>query len=152
MASTSTTSFRKCIPMCRRFLTPDNTHDMCVTCLGEEYAHLLQAICRSSGPAAAEACRRLHSWGSQVELADKFEKYMNVSYSAVAGKSELPDDDVLSLTSSDSAASEAVEMEDVSERSQPACPSYDKLLDVMSRATERLDLPWKRPSSLVAPR
>ncbi len=51
---------------------------------------------------------------------------------------------MLSLTSSDPAVSallassqdeqeEAVEVDDVSEHSQPACPAYDELLDVMSR-------------------
>lgn len=32
---------------------------------------------RGSGPAAAEAQRGLKSWSSQVELAEKFEKYMD---------------------------------------------------------------------------
>lgn len=58
---------------------------------------------------------------------------MNISYLLVAGESELLDNDVLSLTSSDPEASsllassqdeqdEAIEIEDVSEHSQPACP------------------------------
>ncbi len=29
---------------------------------------------RGSGPAVAEAARRLRSWGSQMELADRFER------------------------------------------------------------------------------
>lgn len=29
------------------------------------------------------------------------------------------------------------------EHSQPTCPTYDELLDVMSCAVVRLDLPWK---------
>ncbi len=186
MASSSTANFRKCVHPCQRFLTPDDMHVMCVMCMGEEHARsvLEGAVCmhcdrfslrklrsrlslfsresgqpslpRGSGPAAAEASRRLQSWGSQVELADKFEKGMSIShFSSAAGESELRDDDVLSLMSSDPAVSallassqdeqeEAVEIDDVSEHSQPACPTYDELLDVMSHATEKLDLPWKR--------
>ncbi len=29
------------------------------------------------------------------------------------------------------------------EPSQSSCPAYDELLEVMERATARLDLPWK---------
>lgn len=91
-----------------------------------------------------------------MELADKFEKGMHISLLLVADEGELLDqDDVLLLTSSDPAASalltssqdeqdEAVESEDVSECALHACPAYDKLLEVISHATDRLDLPWKR--------
>ncbi len=37
------------------------------------------------------------------------------------------------------------------ESSQSSCPTYDELLEVMDRATARLDLPWKRAKK-VAPR
>ncbi len=30
--------FRRCVDPCQRFLTPDDTHDLCVMCLGEEHA------------------------------------------------------------------------------------------------------------------
>ncbi len=64
------------------------------------------------------------------------------------------DDDAISLTSSDPAAGallgytqEEQEMseddEAETEPSQSSCPAYDKLLEVMERATARLDLPWK---------
>ncbi len=65
------------------------------------------------------------------------------------------DDDAISLTSSDPAAgallgyaqeeqemSEGEEVE--TEPSQSSCPAYDELLEVMERATARLDLQWKR--------
>ncbi len=29
--------FRRCIDPCQRFLKPDDTHDLCVMCLGEEH-------------------------------------------------------------------------------------------------------------------
>ncbi len=37
MASTSK-AFKKCVDPCPRYLTPDDTHDCCVFCLGEEHA------------------------------------------------------------------------------------------------------------------
>ncbi len=99
MASTSK-AFRKCVDPCPRYLTPDDTHDSCVFCLGMEPARdvLEGAVCvhfeqfsmrklrshlslfsrkegqlsasRDSRPTVAEAWRRMKSWGSQVDLAD----------------------------------------------------------------------------------
>ncbi|KAL0179777.1 hypothetical protein M9458_025219, partial [Cirrhinus mrigala] len=67
---------------------------------------------------------------------------------------ELLDDDVISLTSSDPPASallgytqeeqELLDEEMESEFFQTSCPAYNELLEVMERATARLDLPWKR--------
>ncbi len=37
MASTSK-AFKKFVDPCPRYLTPDDTHDLCVFCLGEEHA------------------------------------------------------------------------------------------------------------------
>ncbi len=31
--------FRRCDDLCQLFLTPDDTHDLYVMCLGEEHAH-----------------------------------------------------------------------------------------------------------------
>ncbi len=46
MASTSK-AFRRCVHPCPRYLTPDDTHDLCVFCLGKEHARdvLEGAIC-----------------------------------------------------------------------------------------------------------
>lgn len=92
MASTSK-AFKQCVHPCQRYLTPDDTHSLCVSCLGKEHARdvLEGAICahcerfsveklrsrlssgsRGSGPAVAEARRRMSSWGSQVDLAEEF--------------------------------------------------------------------------------
>ncbi len=30
--------FRRCVDPCQHFLTPDDTHDLCVMCLDEEHA------------------------------------------------------------------------------------------------------------------
>ncbi len=101
MASTSK-AFKRCVHPChKRYLTPDDTHDLCVFCLGEEHARnvLEGAICvhceffsmrklcsrlslfsreegqpsasRGSRPTVAEARRGLNSWVSQAELADE---------------------------------------------------------------------------------
>ncbi|KAL0169000.1 hypothetical protein M9458_037222, partial [Cirrhinus mrigala] len=192
MASTSK-AFRKCADPCPRYLTPDDTHDLCVFCLGEEHAHdvLEGAVCvhcelfpmrklrsrlslfsreegqlpvpRGSGPSAAEARRKMSSWGSQVDLADKLKKGLSLSRASVAGEDELlADEDVVSLTSSDPAASallgpsqeeqEMLEGEEAeAEPSLISCPAYEELLEVMDRATVRLDLPWERARE-VAPR
>ncbi|KAI2645895.1 Zinc metalloprotease ZmpB [Labeo rohita] len=74
---------------------------------------------------------------------------------AIKDESELlDDDDVISLTSSDPAASallgftqeeqELLDEEMQSEPFQSSCPAYEELLEVMERAMARLDLPWKR--------
>ncbi len=100
MASTSK-AFKKCVDPCPHYLTPDDTHDCCVFCLGEEHACdvLEGAICvhcdrfsmkqlrsrlslflrkegqpsasRDSGPTMAKAWRRMKSWGLQVDMADE---------------------------------------------------------------------------------
>ncbi len=103
MASTSK-AFRKCVDPCPRYLTPDDTHDCCVFCLGMEHARdvLEGAVCvhcerlsmrklssrlslfsrkegqpsasRDSRPTVAEARRRMKSWGSQLDVADELER------------------------------------------------------------------------------
>ncbi len=185
MASTSK-AFKRCVHPCPRYLTPDDTHDLCVFCLGEEHARdvLEGAICvhcelfsmrklrsrlslfsrkegqpsasRGSRPTVAEARREMSSWGSQADLADELERGLSFSHSSAANEGELlDDDDAISLTSSDPAASAllgyAQEEQEMSEGekvetepSQSSCPAYDKLLEVMERATARLDLLWKR--------
>ncbi len=118
---------------------------------------------RDSSPTAAEARRRMKSWGSQADLADEFERELSLSHESAKNESEPLDyDDVISLTSSDPAASallgyaqeeqEMSESENVeTELSQDSCPAYEELLDVMERATARLDLPWER-TKMAAPR
>ncbi len=85
--------FRRCVDPCQRCLTLDDTHDLCVMCLGEEHARsvlegmecvhcepffcgkkLRSRLSRGSGPAAAEAVERLSSRQSQMKLANEFER------------------------------------------------------------------------------
>ncbi len=124
--------FRKCADPCQHFLTPDDTHDLCAMCLGKEHAcsvlegtvhcecFLWRGCSRlslfsrelgqssapcGSGPAVAEAARRLRLWGLQIELADEFERGVNLSRSSEADKGDLLEEGMLSLTSSDPAGS-----------------------------------------------
>ncbi len=192
MASTSK-AFKRCVHPCPRYLTPDDTHDLCVFCLGEEHARdvIEGAICvhcelfsmrklrsrlslfsrkegqpsasRGSRPTVAEARRGMSSWGSQADLADELERGLSFSRSSAANEDELlGDDDAISLTSSDPAASallgyaqeeqEMSEGEEVeTEPVQSSCPAYDELLEVMERTMARLDWPWNR-AKMVAPR
>ncbi len=114
------------------------------------------SVSRGSGPAVAEARRRMSLWGSQTDLADELERGLFFLRSVAANQSELLDyDDAISLTSSDPAASallgSAQDEQEMSageevetEPSHSSCPAYDKLLEVIERATARLDLPWKQ--------
>ncbi len=61
---------------------------------------------RGSGPAAAEAVKRLSLRRSQMKLANEFEREeFFISRSTAADESELREEDVLSVTSSDPAGS-----------------------------------------------
>ncbi len=184
-ASTSK-AFKRCVDPCPRYLTPDNTHNFCVFCLGEEHTHdVLEEVigmhCEhfsvrklrsrlslfsrkegqpsvswGSGPAVAEARRRMSLWGSQTDLADELETGLFFLRSVAANQGELLDYDVaISLTSSDPAASAllgsaqdkqemSVEDEVETEPSHSSCPAYDKLLEVMERATFSQASPWKQ--------
>ncbi len=117
MPSTSK-AFKKCVDPCPRYLTPDDTHDCCVFCLGEEHARGVfeGAICvhcelfsmrklrsrlslfsrkegqpsasRDSGPTATEARRRMKSWGSQADLADELERELSLSHESAGNEGE----------------------------------------------------------------
>ncbi len=123
MASTSK-AFKKCVDPCPRYLTPDDTHNLCVFCLGKEHARDVlegKSACtvsffsmkklrsrlslfsrkegqpsasRDSGPTAAEARRRMKSWGSQFDMADELDR--DFLRPSAENESELLDcDDVI---------------------------------------------------------
>ncbi len=101
-----------------------------------------QSASRDSGPIAAEARRRMKSWGSQLDMADELERARPFSRASAENESELLDcDDAIFLTSSDSAASallgyaqeeqEMFEGKEVeTEPSQSSCTANDELLEV----------------------
>ncbi len=168
MASTSK-AFKKCVDLCPRYLTPDDTHDCCVFVWAKStHAMSLRgqsactvsykkapfssvplfeergtAVCFPRFGTAAEARRRLKSRGSQLDMADELEKDRPFSRASAENESELLDcDDVIFLTSSDSAVSallgyaqeeqEMFEGEEVeTEPSQSSCTAYDEFLEVM---------------------
>ncbi len=135
MASTSKT-FKKCVDPCLHYLTLDDTYNLCIFCLGDEHARdvlegeicvhcellSMKKLCshlslfpskewqpsayRDSGPIAAEARRRMKSWGSQLDVADG---YAQEEQEMFEGE------------------------EVVTEPSQSSCPAYDELLEVMER-------------------
>ncbi len=135
-------SFKRCVPQCESYITPSDSHELCVMCLGTP---------RGAGPAAAEAERRLHSWGSQLDLADDLGTGLSLSQSSVASSVVLePDLEARSPVSSDPAesmllgwsSSEEIDVTGVEAdtTSQPSSsssssPAYGKLLEVMSRST-----------------
>ncbi len=94
-------------------------------------------------------------WSLLTSLREEF----FISRSSAANESKLLEEDVLSLTSSDPAGSALLAHgqewadeggEDISEPSQPVCPTYVELLEVMERATARLDLQWRHEKGGVA--
>ncbi len=69
--------FRRCVDPCQRCLTLDDTHDLCVMCLGEEHARsVLEGMeCVHCEPfSVGKAVKRLSSRRSQMELANEFER------------------------------------------------------------------------------
>ncbi len=93
--------FKRCVPPCEIYITPSDSHELCVVCLGTQHVRLTLegADClhcdrfmvkqllshmalftedgsQASAPrgaelAAADAERHLHSWGSQLDLANQ---------------------------------------------------------------------------------
>ncbi len=98
------------------FIRGRDTHSLCVACLGTEHARsalkelivcivftmwtlrswrtlfeegALSNVPRSSGPASAEADRRLRSWGSQMDVAEGLETGRSFSLSSPVRSSAL---------------------------------------------------------------
>ncbi len=169
-------AFKKCVDPCPSYLTPDDTHDYCVFCLGEEHARdvLAGAICvhcerfcmkklhSRLSLFSRKECQPSASRDSGPTVADELERDLSLSHESTRNEGEPLDyDDAISLTSSDPAASallgyvqkeqEMSEGEEAeTELSQTSCPAYKELLEVMERATVRLHLPWER-TKMVAP-
>ncbi len=175
-------AFRMCVHPCPHYLTGGDRHILCVACLGVEHAWsvLKSAGCehcdvlpfadarlaffreeaqarapQGSGPAAAEAQRRLQSWGSQKYLSAEVETGTAFS---------LPSPDRFSASSQGWEARAAVssspneaqtqqlsdseELDVVSanakytEVSPPQSHAYEELVEVVTRAVERLSIDW----------
>ncbi len=137
MASASK-AFKKCVDPCPRYLTPDDTHNLCVFCLGKEHARDVlegKSACtvrffsmkklrsrlslfsrkegqpsasRDSGPTAAEARRRMKLWGSQLDMADELERDRPFSRALAENESELLDCDDAIFLTSSDSAASAL--------------------------------------------
>ncbi|KAI2650209.1 hypothetical protein H4Q32_000145 [Labeo rohita] len=162
--------FTLCVPPCKRYITSGDTHSMCVVCLGAE--HAMSALERTDcphcealplrvlrsrkalfeegaftsvpqgvGPAAVEAERALHSWGSQLDLLEGMETgpmpVLRVRKPAL--RLLPPKERALSLLLS---SSEEVDLESAIEEPLPQSLQYEELLEVVTRAVDKLNIDW----------
>jgi hypothetical protein len=176
--------FRKCVPPCPRYITGGDTHDLCVVCMGVQHAQsaLEGADCehcermsmktlrsrralfeesgsvrapRGSGPAAAEAQRRLQSWGSQMDLSAGIETGSALSQ-PLPGRSSASDPGVearaavsspraeaptFQLSSSEELDVESVGTAETGDSSLQS-PASEELMEVLTRAVEKLSIEW----------
>ncbi|KAL0186202.1 hypothetical protein M9458_017872, partial [Cirrhinus mrigala] len=177
-----------CVPPCPRYITGRDTHALCVVCLGAEHAaaalegadcpHCVQmslhtlrsrkalfqlgafsSVPRGSGPASAEAGRRLHSWGSQLDLAEGMETGIPLSPASPARSPARPlGAEARAADSSPRgtgstlpiSSSEEVDVGSVEDVLAPQFPQYEELLEVVTRAVAKLNIDWP-PESLVEP-
>lgn len=177
-------SFRKCVPPCPRFLSGVDTHDLCVMCLGAEHAlsafegaeceHCERLPLRSlrsrlalfdrsaqdsvphgSGPASAEAERRMRSWGSQMDLSEGSETGVSAlslpspersiaqslgseaRSAASSARGESPSLQLSSSEESDTLGGGAGE-----DDSPSSSPAYEELVEVLTRAVSKLNIDW----------
>ncbi len=171
--------FKPCVSPCKRFITAGDTHKQCVACLGAEHAAaafnegadcpycerlplrtlrsrkslfvdgIFTSEPRGSGPAAAEAERRLHSWGSQFDLEQEMETGESLSPST-ASRSSARSGRARSerRTASSRGAgstldhSSSEEEETVSVDEPPQSLQYEELLEVMTHAVDKLHIDW----------
>ncbi len=182
--------FKPCVSPCKRFITAGDTHEQCAACLGAGHtaaAFSEGADCphcerlplrtlrsrkslfvdgiftsepRGSGPAAAEAERRLHSWGSQFDLEQEMETGESLSpstasrSSARSGRARSERKAASSRgtgSTLDQSSFKEEEMESVDE--PPQSLQYEELLEVVTRTVMNLKLigqPSSRPSRVEA--
>ncbi|CAM4725499.1 unnamed protein product [Leuciscus chuanchicus] len=109
---------------------------------------------QGSGPAAAEARRRSQTWGSQMDLSVDVETGSALSQhqsdrssashqgaeARAAVSSPLIEAPILQLSSSEELDVVSVEAE--SEDSPPQSHAFEELLDVITRAVDRLSIEW----------
>ncbi|KAI2655577.1 Transposon Ty3-G Gag-Pol polyprotein [Labeo rohita] len=112
-----------------------------------------KSVPRGSGPASAEAERALHSWGSQLDLLEGMETGVPLSSaspsrSAARSAGSEARTAVSSPRGSGStvrlSSSEGAEVEIVEET--PQSVQYEELLEVVTRAVEKLKIDWPTES------
>lgn len=180
--------FKLCVPPFPRYITDRDTHALCVMCLGVQHAQSAlegpgcahcerlpactlrsrlalfeeggrARVPRGSGPASAEAERRLHSWGSQLDLAEGLESVSLPSSAASILSSDagaVPPaqggDPMLRLSDSDDADVLSIEAGDMGnfDDAPPVCPVYEELVTAVTHAVAQLGLDW--PAELPSDR
>ncbi len=167
----SGSQYRQCVTPCPRFITSGDTHSLCVVCLGAKHAesalegagclhcerlpiHTLRSrrtlfkegvfasAPHGAGPASAEAERWLHSWGSQLDLAEGMEMGRPLSLSSPARSTARSlGSEARSAVSSPQRAGPVFhlspsEEEDVESTgySPTLSPQYEALLEVVTHA------------------
>ncbi len=108
------------------------------------------SVPHGAGPISAEAERQLHSWGSQLDLAEGMETGGSLSSSSPARSTARSlGSEARSAVSSPRGAgsalllssSEEVDVESV-EYSPLQSPQYEELLEVVTRAVAKLNIDW----------
>ncbi len=161
--------FKPCVSPCKRFITAGDTRAVrgllgsgadCPHCerlplrtLRSQKSLFVDGIFtsepRGSGPAAAEAERRLHSWGSQFDLEQEMETGESLSpstasrSSARSGRARSEKKAASSRgtgSTLDQSSFEEEEMESVDE--PPQSLQYEELLEVVTRAVDKLKIDW----------
>ncbi|KAI2662393.1 hypothetical protein H4Q32_001228 [Labeo rohita] len=172
--------FTLCVPPCKRYITSGDTHSMCVVCLGAEHAMsalertdcphcealplrvlrsrkalfeegAFTSVPQGVGPAAVEAERALHSWGSQLDLLEGMETGDPLSPS-LPGRSDARSEGSEARTAATSSqgagsslllsSSEEVDLESAIEEPLPQSLQYEELLEVVTRAVDKLNIDW----------
>ncbi len=175
----SGSQYRQCVTPCPRFITSGDTHSLCVVCLGAKHAesafeeagcphcerlpiHTLRSrralfeegvfasAPHGAGPASAEAERWLHSWGSQLDLAEGLETGKPLSLSSPARSTARSlGSEARSAVSSPQRVGPVFhlspsEEEDVESTgfSPTLSPQYEELLEVVTRVVAKLNINW----------
>ncbi len=186
--------FTSCVPPWPRYLLGEDTHDLCVVCLGAEHARaalegaachdcelLPLSVLRSrlaifdesgqvrdpagSGPAIADAQRRLLSWGSQVDLAEGSETGSSLTRSSStrstapsqgsevrpAVSSPRREGQVLHLSSSEEVDVMSVDTEETAD-SPPQSLAYEELVEVVTHTVAKLNIEWSAEKQDASPK
>ncbi len=145
---------RRCLPPCQRQLSDDDRHAFCFECLGEEHAILgLEGECEHCDLFSIKVLRaRLAffkaSWGSRVDLAEAREIGPPLSLALSPDREALASVSQARLGASSERTEEnsslaSGEMESAtSERSSHDERACEELLEVVTRAVQRLHLDW----------
>ncbi len=145
---------RRCLPPCQRQLSDEDLHAFCFVCLGEEHAiRGLEGECEHCDLLSIKVLRvRLaffkSSWGSRVDLAEARETDSPLSlalspdHEALASVSQARFG-VSSERADETSSFASGEVESAtSVRSSRDEKAYEELLEVVTRAVDRLHLDW----------